>query len=275
VYRRAGVATTFSPRFRDVLAAAGRISGLFGVPLHLIHAAEETSEKVERFRETLRALDLPENAPIHFQAGPPSEGILKIQSKEQIDLLIAGALEQESVHRNFTGDVARTLLREAPCDLFLFVEPKEGGTPPEHVFVAIPDFTPFSREVFQRGASLAERIGAKALTLLHVQTTFAQAKEKALGTDAPSSKESLEAVAAESHSKTLEIDTHAIRGNTGFMACEFIQSNGADLLILPSRIEPEQPVFAPALDWIIQVIPTNVWVIRHVCAKESAVSGQQ
>jgi hypothetical protein len=167
-----------------VLAEAGRISDLFDVPLHLIHAAEETSDKVERFRGTLRSLKLSEDAPIHFQAGSPSEAILNVLSAQQIDLLIAGALEQESVHRNFTGDVARSLLREAPCDLFLFVEPKEGAPPPGHVFVAIPDFTPFSRQVSQRGANLAERIGAKRLTLLHVQTTFAEAKEKALGADA-------------------------------------------------------------------------------------------
>jgi nucleotide-binding universal stress UspA family protein len=269
VYRRAGVATTFSPRFRDVLAEAGRISGLFDVPLHLIHAAEETSDKVERFRETLRSLDLSENAPIHFQVGEPSEAILNVQSHQQIDLLIAGALEQESVHRNFTGDVARSLLREAPCDLFLFVEPKEGRSPPEHVFVAIPDFSPFSRRVFQRGADLADRIGAKKLMLLHVQTTFAEAKEKALGTDAPSAQQNLETLASELSSKTLEIDTHAIRGNTGFTACEFIQSNGADLLVMPSWIgEPGQPVFAPALDWIIQVIPTNVWIVRQIAGKQ-------
>jgi nucleotide-binding universal stress UspA family protein len=276
VYRRAGVATTFSPRFRDVLAEAGRISDLFDVPLHLIHAAEETSDKVERFRGTLRSLKLSEDAPIHFQAGSPSEAILNVLSAQQIDLLIAGALEQESVHRNFTGDVARSLLREAPCDLFLFVEPKEGAPPPGHVFVAIPDFTPFSRQVSQRGANLAERIGAKRLTLLHVQTTFAEAKEKALGADAPSSQQNLEALAAELCFKPLEIDTHAVRGNTGFTACEFIQSNGADLLVMPSRIgEPDQPIFAPALDWIIQVIPTNVWVIRLVTGKQSAVFSNQ
>jgi nucleotide-binding universal stress UspA family protein len=265
VYRRAGVATTFSPRFRDVLAEAGRISGLFEVPLHLIHAAEESPEKVERFRETLRSLDLSEDAPIHFQVGQPSEAILSVQSEQQIDLLIAGALEQESVHRNFTGDVARSLLREAPCDLFLFVEPKESAAPLDHMFVAIPDFGPFSRQVFHQSADLAERIGTKKLTLLHVQTTFAEAKEKALGTDAPSVQQSLEALITASSSKTLDIDTHAVRGNTGFTACEFIQSNGADLLVMPSQIgEPGQPTFAPALDWIIQVIPTNVWVIRQV-----------
>jgi hypothetical protein len=25
-----------------------------------------------------------------------------------------------------------------------------------------------------------------------------------------------------------------------------------------------QPTFAPALDWIMQVIPANLWVIRNV-----------
>ena len=88
MYRRAGVATTFSPRFRDVLAEAGRISDLFEVPLHLIHAAEETSDKVDRFRETLRSLELSEDAPIHFQPGPPAEAILNVLSHQQIDLLM-------------------------------------------------------------------------------------------------------------------------------------------------------------------------------------------
>jgi nucleotide-binding universal stress UspA family protein len=248
-----------------VLAEAGRVSDLFQIPLHLIHAAEETPDKNERFRETLQSLKLSETSPIHFQTGPPSQAILSVQSEQQIDLLIAGALEQESVHRNFTGDVARALLREAVCDLFLFVEPKEESPPPEHLFVAIPDFGPFSREVFQRSIDFADRVGAKRLTLLHVQTTFAKAKEKALGTDAPSSQQKLEALAAEAGSSTVEVDIHSVRGNTGFTACEFIQSNGADLLVLPSQIgSPNQPVFAPVLDWIIQVIPTNVWVMRQV-----------
>ena len=54
-------------------------------------------------------------------------------------------------------------------------------------------------------------------------------------------------------------------GNTGFTAFEFIQSSGSDLLVMPSQfLSPDQPVFAPVLDWIIQVIPTNLWVIREI-----------
>ena len=270
VYRRIGVATTFSPRFLAVLAEAARISRLFDSPLHLIHAAEEKPEKLSRFKAALQVLDLPAGSPIHFEHGEPSEAILRVQSENQIDLLIAGALEQESLHRNFTGDVARKLLVQAPCDLLLFVEPDERAVPPAQIYVAIPDFSPFSRETFLRSTAFAEKIGAQEVILLHVQSTFAEAKEKALGHEPPSVEDALAEWTSDRPTSKLSLDTHSMRGNTGFTACEYIQSSQANLLVLPSHIgHPTLPVFAPVLDWIIQVIPTNLWVMRQVGATVS------
>jgi nucleotide-binding universal stress UspA family protein len=270
VYRRIGVATTFSPRFLAVLAEAARISRLFDSPLHLIHAAEEKPEKLSRFKAALQVLDLPLGSPIHFEHGEPSEAILRVQSENQIDLLIAGALERESLHRNFTGDVARKLLVQAPCDLLLFVEPEERAVPPGQIFVAIPDFSPFSRETFLRSTEFAEKVGAQEVILLHVQSTFAEAKEKALGQEPPSVEDVLTEWTSDRPASQLSLDTHSMRGNTGFTACEYIQSSQANLLVLPSHIgHPTLPVFAPVLDWIIQVIPTNLWVMRQVGAAVS------
>jgi nucleotide-binding universal stress UspA family protein len=270
VYRRIGVATTFSPRFLAVLAEAARISRLFDSPLHLIHAAEEQPEKLSRFQAAMQVLDLPLDSPIHFEGGEPSAAILKVQSENQIDLLIAGALERESLHRNFTGDVARKLLVGAPCDLLLFVEPQEEAVPPAQIFVAIPDFSPFSREAFLRSTEFAEKIGAQEVTLLHVQSTFAEAKEKALGNEPPSVEDALTEWTNDLPTSAVNLDSHAVRGNTGFTACEYIQSSEANLLVLPSHLgHPTLPVFAPVLDWIIQVIPTNLWVMRQVGAPVS------
>jgi hypothetical protein len=98
-----------------------------------------------------------------------------------------------------------------------------------------------------------------------VQTTFAEAKEKALGVSngALPAEETLEAWVREEERPVLELDYHLLRGNTGFTACEFIQSSGADLVVMPSQMPSAyQPVVSPALDWIIQVIPANLWVIR-------------
>jgi len=147
-----------------VLAEAGRISRSLSAPLHLIHADGFDSEKEERFRVALRKLTLDDRAKIHFESGNPCDAILKAQREEGIDLLVAGAMETQTVHRNFTGDVARELLKQAPCDLLLYTEPKEEPKPPEGILVAIPDFSDLSRYVFHRAVSVAERNGSKHVT---------------------------------------------------------------------------------------------------------------
>ena len=249
-----------------VLAEAGLVCRSLSAPLCLIHAGAFAQEKEERFRAALRELRLDEQAEIRFEPGQPAEAILKVQDEARIDLLVAGALETESVHRNFTGDVARELLRRAHCDLLLYTEPREDPKPPEGILVAVPDFSELSRQVFRSALILAERSRARRVTILHVQTTFAEAKEKALGVSNGTlpAEETLESWLREEERPALELDYHLLRGNTGFTACEFIQSSGADLVVMPSQMpSSSQPVFAPALDWIIQVIPANLWVIRR------------
>ena len=266
MYRRVGVATTFSPRFAAVLAEAGLVSRSLSAPLCLIHADVFAHEKEERFRSALRDLKLDDRSEIRFESGQPAEAILKAQHEASIDLLVAGAMETESVHRNFTGDVARELLRRAHCDLLLYTEPRENPKPPEGILVVIPDFSELSRQVLRSALNFAERSGSRHVTILYVQTTFAEAKEKALGVSngALPAEETLETWVREEERPALELDYHLLRGNTGFTACEFIQSSGADLVVMPSQMPSAyQPVFAPALDWIIQVIPANLWVIRQ------------
>ena len=266
MYRRVGVATTFSPRFAAVLAEAGHVSRALSAPLCLIHADAFAREKEDRFRSALRDLHLDDQSEIRFESGEPAEAILRAQHEANIDLLVAGAMETESVHRNFTGDVARELLRRAHCDLLLYTEPKENPKPPEGILVAIPDFSESSRQVLQHALSFAARSGGRRVTLLHVQTTFAEAKEKALGAGNGGlpAEETLESWVREEDRPGLELDYHLLRGNTGFTACEFIQSSDADLVVMPSQMPSAyRPVFAPALDWIIQVIPANLWVIRQ------------
>jgi nucleotide-binding universal stress UspA family protein len=276
VYRRIGVATTFSPRFLAVLAEAGRTGRALSAPLCLIHADEFDPEKEARFREALQRLDLDTQSEIHFEPGEPAASILRAQLEERIDLLVAGALETESVHRNFAGHVARELLRQAPCDLVLYTEPKVEASIPTSIYVAIPDFSELSQHVFHRAVNLAERRGSKSVTVVHVQTTFAEAKQKAAGGTAgsKSSEESIEDLLGERRTSAIELDYHLLKGNTGFTACEYIQSSGADLLVMPSHMHVSgQPVFAPSLDWIMQVIPTNLFVIRHLTSQPKHLQG--
>src|SRR4029077_10279168 len=96
-YKTIAVATTFSPRFKQVLAEAKRIRDHFGAELHLIYVGTRNQETPKRFGDVLAELELPADSPIHYEEGDPAEAILAALARENIDILVAGALEKEVV----------------------------------------------------------------------------------------------------------------------------------------------------------------------------------
>src|SRR5215475_547440 len=136
-YKTIAVATTFSPRFKPVLAEAKRIRDRFSADLHLIHVGRQNGETPRKFGEILAELELPADSPIHYEEGDPAEAILAALARERIDMLVAGALEKEIVLHPFLGNVARRLVREANCSVMLFTRPQKNPKPLRRiVFVA-------------------------------------------------------------------------------------------------------------------------------------------
>src|SRR5438874_2380409 len=58
-YKKIAVASTFSPRFKQVLAEAKRIRDRFGAELSLIYVGERTEETTRTFKEAFAELGLP------------------------------------------------------------------------------------------------------------------------------------------------------------------------------------------------------------------------
>jgi len=128
-YKTIAVATTFSPRFKHVLAEAKRIRDRFGAELHLIYVGRRDEETSRRFSDVLAELELPADSPIHYEEGDPAEAILAALARENIDMLVAGALEKEIVLHPFLGNVARRLVRDANCSVMLFTHPEKKPKP--------------------------------------------------------------------------------------------------------------------------------------------------
>jgi len=70
-------------------------------------------------------MGLPADSPIHYEEGDPAEAILAALARENIDVLVAGALEKKIVLHPFLGNVARRLVREANCSVMLFTHPQK------------------------------------------------------------------------------------------------------------------------------------------------------
>ena len=62
-YKTIAVATTFSPRFKQVLAEAKRIRDRFAADLHLIYVGRRSDETLRKFNDVLAELELPADSP--------------------------------------------------------------------------------------------------------------------------------------------------------------------------------------------------------------------
>jgi nucleotide-binding universal stress UspA family protein len=261
-YCRLAVASTFSPRFVQVLAEANRIRERFGCELNLIYVGEKTDEVGAKFRETLAELSLPPDAPIHYEQGDPADSILRALYKHKIDIVVAGALEKAVALHQFLGNVARRLVREAPCSVFLFTHPDREPKPlNKMVFVAVDD-SDHTREALQLAYRLASGEKSERLHVVRVITTFDEARAKAADASTAEDPEAeLEKFVLSAGATDVPVEARCIRGNTGFAAADFVQSIGADLLVVPDT-PASGPELPANLAWITDVSPCNLWVIR-------------
>lgn len=270
IYKKIAVATTFSPRFKRVLAEAKRIRDRFEAELHLIHVGKPNQETPKKFSEVLLELELPTDSPVHYEEGDPAEAILAALTRENIDMLIAGALEKEIVLHPFLGNVARRLVREAKCSVMLFTHPQKNPKPLRRI-VFIADPSQNGVRTLKTVLMLAEAESCERLYVIAIITAFDEARasiasDSKAGPDHKpqhAEEDALEKFVLSAGTTEVPIETRFIRGATGLAASDFVRSVEADLLVvpLPKSREPVQQL-PSNIAWVSDVIPCNLWIIR-------------
>jgi nucleotide-binding universal stress UspA family protein len=271
-YRTVAVASTFSPRFRQVLAEGKRVRDRLCRQLQLIYVGARDDETVKKFAAALLELALPEDSAIHYQQGEdPALAILDAAKANDIDLLVAGALEKEVVLRPFLGNVARSLVRNAGCSVILFIKPENEPKPFSRI-VFLADYSDHGRAALVKALHLAALEKSERLYVIRVYTTFDEARAKTR-TDAPEEGSAgartldeeeiaLEKFIDSAGHTDVPIEARCIRGNTGYAALDFIQAIDASLLVVPVDPAACGSGLPAHVAWITDVIPCNLWVIR-------------
>jgi len=270
-YKRIAVASTFSPRFVQVLAEAKRIQERFGSDLNLIYVGERDDKTDRTFSEAFARLKLPADSTILYAQGDPAAAILAALTDNDVDLVVAGALEKEAVFHPFLGNVARRLVREAACSVMLFTRPEVEPKPLRRmVFVA--DYSDYARKALQSCLLLASAENCERLYVIRIITTFDEIRaardERGESGDKLKSLDdeevALEEFVLSMGHTDVPIEARCIRGNTGFAAADFVRSVEADLLAVPvpPRTEGGAENLPGNISWISDVIPCNLWVIR-------------
>ena len=263
-YKTIAVATTFSPRFKQVLAEAKRVRERFPADLHLIYVGEKSEETTTKFGDALTELELPADSRIHYQQGDPAEAILRVIAREKIDMIVAGALEKEVVLHPFLGNVARRLVREAPCSIMLFTKP---AMKPKQLrrIVFVADYSDDGLQALKRTLPLAVAESCERLYVIRIITTFDQARAsiRAGAKSEDDEEDALERFVLSAGATEVPIEVRCVRGNTGLVAADFVQSVKANFLVVPlqKNAEANQPL-PSNISWITDLIPCNLWVIR-------------
>jgi nucleotide-binding universal stress UspA family protein len=269
-YKTIAVASTFSPRFKQVLAEAKRIHERFSADLHLIYVGERNDEIAKKFSDALAQLELPLDSKIHYEKGDAAEAILRALAREKIDVIVAGALEKEVVLHPFLGNVARRLVREAPCSVMLFTTPAANPTPLRRI-VFVADYSEARLEALKRTLMLAAAESCERLYVIRIVTSFDQARASIRGNSGKRAKpsadneeeEALEKFVLSAGVTDVPIEARCIRGNTGLAASDFVQAVQADLLVVPLEKNAGGPQQLPGnIAWVTDVIPCNLWLIR-------------
>jgi nucleotide-binding universal stress UspA family protein len=266
-YRSIAVAATFSPRFHQVLAEANRVCARFGSTLNMIYAGKCDATTTRNFAEAVVKLKLPAHCTVHYAEGDPATGILAAARKLEIELLVAGALEKEAVHRQFLGDVARRLAREAACSVMLFTKPAIEPRPLRHI-VFLAEFSGHAQVALRRALQLAERENCQRLYVIRSYTSFDKARAARRREGGQESARTLEEeeialqefILAAGETK-VPIEARCIHGNTGFAVSNFVQAVEADLLVVPLEAQPK-PRLPGQISWVTEVIPCNLWIVR-------------
>jgi nucleotide-binding universal stress UspA family protein len=269
-YKTIAVATTFSPRFKQVLAEAKRMRDRFAAELHLIYVGRRSDETLRKFSDVLAELELPADSQIHYEEGDPAEAILGALARENIDMLVAGALEKEIVLHPFLGNVARRLVREANCSVMLFTHPQKKPKPLRRI-VFITDHSPEKLHGLETTLLLAEAELCERLYVVAIVTAFDEARasirDDAMNAQAQepnvAKEDALEELVLSAGATEVPIETRFIRGATGLAASDFVRSVEADLLVVPlPKIDGMVQQLPSNIAWVSDVIPCNLWVIR-------------
>ena len=276
-FRKLALAIAFSPRIRALLAETARLKLLWNAELCIIHVGEKTDEEEKVLQEHLKVVGLADvsDVRIFWEYGKPSEKILARCKKENVDLLIAGALRKEKLIQYYLGTVARKILRKADCSVLMLTDPKIAPLPFQNIVVNAENSN-YIQEALRTAISICQQDEAQWLHVArelklygltmsasenYSEVEYENVRHSLVKDEITSVQNILDRIPHEG----VKINIKLLSGKSGFELAKFAQRKNADLLVVgasPRRFSIFDRVFPNDLEYIFADLPTNLLVVH-------------
>lgn len=275
MYKKIGVAVAFSPRCEAIIGEAARLQKLFDAELILIHVGEVKPDEKEYLDELVETTEVnKDKLKIIWESGNPAKKILSVGRKQKIDLLVAGALQKETVVKFYFGSIARTLIRKSRCSILMLINPSTPPTTFKRIVINGTEGDNYS-ETIKRGIQLAKLEKSKRVHIFKGIKLFglsmALAGEEETEHDQEETRreivgneiEEIENILKEIDTEGLKVNIKVASGKPGFELRKFTHRVHADLLVVKSpghRLNFLDRIFPHYLELIMEDLPSNLLI---------------
>ena len=276
MYRKIAVAIAFSPRQQAIITEAYRLQQLFGAEVMLVHVGERTADKEKLLQEHLLSAGFSaERVTVFWETGDAVKRILSVCRKQEVDLLVAGALKKENIFRYYIGSIARKILRKANCPVLVIIEPQLTPKPFQRIAIHAGDKAE-ALATIKAGCELGQLESARQIHIIKevkmYGLTMALAGEdpeheysetrRNLVQDEIASVQSVVDRCAEC--RDLKINIKIAAGKSGYELAKFARNVEADLLVTESprrTLNIFDRMFTHDLEYILADLPTNLLIV--------------
>lgn len=275
--KKLGVAVAFSPRIEALLSEALRFKKIWDAELILIHVGAHGEKETTRLNQVLEktGLSKEENVKIFWEEGKPSQQIIFRCKKENVDLLIAGALKKENLVKYYLGTVARRIIRKADCSVLLLTNPEVQPKPFGNIVVEAND-RPHVEQSLRAACQIALQEEATMLHIVREMKMYGLAMTAA-DQYSETEYENLRHQFVQSEIETVQkildriphdgitLNIKLVAGKSGFELSQFAKKKKADLLVIGAparRFSFFDRVFTHDQEYIFADLPCNLLIVH-------------
>ncbi len=275
-FKKIAVAVAFSPRIEAILAESKRLQAIFEADMIFIHVGEKNLQQEQYLKHLLHRFELDgSNHKLLWEEGDPVDIILDKCKMHEVDLLVAGALEKESLVKYFLGSVARRLSRKAKCSVLMLREPNILSKPVQKIVVEGSDH-PKTVNTVETAVYLAKQTRASDVTIVQESDVSKMAlirSDELSDNEAEEQKEKiiqeedarLDEILASAGCGNLKVNVERLDGKPGYVITQYAREQKADVLVLNSpdrKLNLIDRVFPHDIEYALADLPCDLLIVH-------------
>lgn len=276
MFQKIALAIAFSPRMEALMCETKRFARQFNAEVIFIHIGEKSEGEELELNKIFEknGFDLSKITVI-WEDGNPSKKIIEICKRENIDLLVSGALKKESFLKTHFSSIARKIMRKGEVSLLILLEPSYNPTPFKRIVINGTDH-PCTPEIIEKGIQLAKIEQAQNVHIIN-EIQLMGLRMSVAGEDTADTVEStrrglvhdevvkIEEILKDLDRGNLKINIKIVSGKAGYEMARFAEKVNADLLVLRApdhKLNLLDRFFPHDLEYILNDLPSNLLIIQ-------------